>query len=169
MSWASRFDGLPGCVSSGLRRGPASLMMFVVDNGPPAWPGIPCFTHCGLRRGPASLTQCVFVMGLPIRRASRSCFIWPPAWTGLRVCSCVADIGPPASSGFPCVQALASGVDRPPGSRCDRSWVSRLNGHPGCVSFGLRHGPASGQVTLHATRAGGFPRDWASLALEPGP
>ena len=47
---------------------------------------------------------------------SRLCFIGPPAWTGLRVWSCVADIGPPVSSGFPCLQALASGVGRPPRS-----------------------------------------------------
>ena len=64
--------------------------------------------------------------------------------------------GFPASTGFPCMQALASGVCRPPRSRCDRSWVSRLDGHPGCVSFRLWREPASGQVTLYATHGGGF-------------
>ena len=112
--WASRFNGPPGCISSGLRRGPASRYVVVASTwGLPRGRASPA-SHRGLRRGPASWSLLNFVVGLPIRRASHTLCIGPPAWTGFQVCHCIIDAGPPAWTGFPFTSIGAFGVHRPP-------------------------------------------------------
>ena len=68
--WASRFDGPPGCISFGLRCGPASMYVVVSS-----------------------------MLGLPRGRASPYVALGPPAWTGLPV-SVDLRCGSPDPTGF---------------------------------------------------------------------
>ena len=49
----------------------------------------------------ASSETSIFVKGLPLRRASHSCTVWPPAQTGFHLQNIAAHMGPPVSTGFP--------------------------------------------------------------------
>ena len=112
--WASRFDGLPGCMSFGLRRGPASKYVVVLS-----------------------------MSGLPRGRASPTSHWGPPAWTGLPV-SVEFRRGPPGPTGFPYPLHWASGVDRLLSmSLYCRCRASRVDGLPLHTHRGLRRGPAS--------------------------
>ena len=112
--WASRFDGPLGCISFGLRRGPASMYVVVSS-----------------------------MSSLPRGRASPYVALGPPAWTGLPV-SVDLRCGSPDPTGFTYLLHWASGMDRLPSMslycRCRASRVDRLPLH---IHWGLRRGPAS--------------------------
>merc|ERR1712214_10899 len=102
--------------------------------------GLPLHIHWGLRRGPASPVSVDLRCGSPVRRASRTFCIGPPAWTGVQACRCIVDAGPPAWTGFPCTSIGAPGVDRPPPSLLIFVVVLPSDGHPVPFALGLRRG-----------------------------
>ena len=78
-------------------------------------------------------------------------------------------LGPPASTGFPYTYTRpeVSGIDRCPRPCWSLLWASRFDGPLGCISFGLRRGPASMYVVVSSML--GLPRGRASSYVALGP